>query len=196
MANWCRSILRVIGAESDVARFVAFIARDDDNQDGSLTQIADCSLQQRDSGRAKYEVLTKWTPPLDPLTEVSRQFPELTLHLEWDQPGDGLLGCATIVNGTRNVLELDDLVRLARYLLREVFPQRYRDEWEDEDGCEADLELGWEILREAVRLHCGVHEHEDEEDDGWTEVREFGRHLVRDWIGAKEEAVNWSEEGF
>ena len=59
MANWCRSIVRVIGLESDVARLVAYIARDEDEQDGSLAQIADCSLQQRDKGRAKYKVLTK-----------------------------------------------------------------------------------------------------------------------------------------
>ena len=115
--------------------------------------------------------------------------------MEWDQPGDGLLGCATIADGTRNVLELHDLCGLP-----DIYYGRSIDNVFKASGrmtlCEADLELGWEILREAARLHCGVNEHEGEEDDGWTEVREFGRHFVRDWIGASVETIDWAVEGF
>ena len=109
MANWCRSIVRVLGPEPDVARLVAHVEQEDEDQDGSLAQIADCYVMQRASGRAKYEVMTKYRPPLDCLAEASRQFPTLTLQVEWDQPGDEQLGCAVIADGNRNVLELDDL---------------------------------------------------------------------------------------
>jgi hypothetical protein len=156
-------------------------------------EIAECCLQQRAPECAKYEVVTKWTPPLDRLAEISRQFPDLTLQVEWDQPGDGLLGCAVIMDGDRNVLELDDLVRWARTKRREVYPQHFYDGDDDE----ADLELGWEILREACRLHFGVQRDEHEEPAVLTDVRQFARHAVREWIGAtQEDSVNWSQEGF
>ena len=192
VANWCRSIVRVLGTESDVARFVAHIDEEGEAQE----DIAECCLEQRIPGRAEYELITKWTPPLDRLAEISRQFPTLTLQVEWDQPGDGLLGCAVIMDGNRNVLELDDLVRRARTRIREVYPQHFHDG--DDDG--ADLELSWELLREASRLHCGVQR--DEQDDAnesavVTDVRQFARHAVREWIGAtQEDSVNWSQEGF
>lgn len=197
MANGCRSIARVLGPEPDVARFVAHVEQEDEDQDGSLTQIADCYVMQRASGRAKYEVMTKYRPPLDYLAEISRQFPTLTLNIEWDQPGDELLGCAVLVNGNRNVLELDDLVRCARDRVREVFRQQFQDEWEDDTGCEADLVVGWEILREASRLHCGGQgdEQEEREDNLWTDVREFARREVReDWSSLVEGIVADAEQ--
>ena len=202
MANWCRSIVRVLGPEPDVARLVANIEQEDEDQEGSLTQIADCFLMQRATGRAEYEVVTKYRPAIDHLAQISRQFPVLTLQVEWDQPGDGLLGCAVIVGGNKNVLELDDFVRCARNKLREVYRERFRDEWEDHAGCEADRVLGWEILREASRLHYGDQRDEQEEraDYGWPELKEFARHEVRDAFDAakrKSEGLGlWQEQGF
>ena len=94
------------------------------------------------------------------------------------------------------VLELDDLVRRARSRLWEVFRQRFRDEWEDDAGCEADLVLGWEILREASRLHCGdPGDEEVRQENDWPEVREFARHVVRDAFDAAKRG-RWQEEGF
>lgn len=186
MGLMCRNIVEVLGPESDVARFVAYVEQEDDEQEGSLTYIAECGLLRRAPGRARYELVTKWTPPLDLLAKISRQFPLLTLQVEWEQPADELFGCAVIVDGNRNAIELNDLVRNARNGLREVFQQRFQDDWDDQSGCEAELVLGWDILKEASRLHCGVHldEHDGEEDDGWTEVRQFARDVVREWSEA------------
>ena len=197
MANWCGTILRVFGPEPDVAGFVAYVEQEDEERAGSLTQMAECCLEQRSSGRANYEVLTRWRPPLDQLTEASSQFPAVTLHLEWDQPGDELLGCAVIKDGNRNVLELDDLVRNARETLRVVFRQQFLNEWDD-IADEADLVLGREILREASRLHCGdPGDAQAEREDRWRDVRAFARQVVRDFFGAVKQGPHcWQKDGF
>ena len=84
----------------------------------------------------------------------------------------------------------------ARDRIREVFRQQFRDEWEDDAGCEADLVLGWEILREASRLHCGdPGDEQARRENDWTEVRKFARHVVRDAFDVGKRG-RWQEEGF
>ncbi len=112
MASWCRSVVQVLGLETDVAQFVGFLGpndydRDEDDPDGPLTEIAEVGLLQRALGRVEYELVTKWQPPLAELTDLSRQFPRLTLQVNWEQHGDALFGCAIIADGNKNVLELD-----------------------------------------------------------------------------------------
>jgi hypothetical protein len=182
MANWCRSIVTVLGSEPEVARFVDYLGPDENEDEGvPLTLIADCYLRQRTPGRAEYELLSKWSPPLDPLTEVSRQFPSLTLQVEWEQPGDDMLGCAVISDGHRNVLTLDHLLEYAKERFREVYQERFRDEWEDDEG-EADVAMSWEILREATRRFFAEQQDEQKEEaDGlWAVARGFARQVVEE----------------
>ena len=180
MANWCRSIVRVLGPEADVARFVDYLGPDE-NEDESvpLKQIADCCLVERVSRRVEYEVITKYRPPLDPLTEVSRQFPSLTLQVEWEQPGDDMLGCAVISNGNRNVLTLDHLLEYAKERFREVYQERFQDDW---DESHADVAMSWEILREATRRYFAEQQDEQKEEaDGlWAVARGFARQVVQE----------------
>jgi hypothetical protein len=194
MANGCRSIVRVLGPEPDVVRFAAYVARQEDDQEEdqdeedeqdeddkheSLLHIAEFCDLERTSGSAKYEVLTHWSPPLDALTDTSRQFPTLTLEVEWEEPGMDLLGCAVISDGNRSVLTLDHLLEYAKERFREVHRERFQDEWEDEG--DADVALSWEILREATRRYFGGQQDEQEEgDDLWTVAKVFARQVVEE----------------
>jgi hypothetical protein len=126
--------------------------------------------------------MTKSRPPLDDLAQISRQFPTLKLQVEWDQPGDERIGCATIENGTRDVLELDDLLRDAKDKLQEVCPERLRDALEDDQG-DAEVALRWEMWREACRLYFGGQQDEQKEENEegvWAVARDLARQMVRE----------------
>ncbi len=207
MANWCRTVLRVLGPEPDVARFAALVVQDEDNEEGSLTQLVEICEMERSPGRAKCEVLTKWRPPLDALTAVSRQFSALRFQADWQEPSDHLVGCAVIADGDANVMELDDLVRRAKNTLREAYRQAYGDGWDSntrlaDHAYEAETQLEWEILGQSSRLFCGEEweEQGEHEDNGRRDVRELARLAVRDAFDAtkrdSESQHCWWKEGF
>jgi hypothetical protein len=179
MANWCRTVVRVLGPEPDVVGFVAFVEHEDEGKDGTLTALAECSLDRRAPGRAKYELISKWRPPLDALTQASERFPSLALQVEWEEPAGGVLGCAVIANGNKTVLDLDDLLAHAKEKFRDIYQDRLRYEWNDNDD-HADVALSWEILREATRRFFSVEQREEEADDVWAAAKALARQVVQE----------------
>lgn len=199
MANWCRNIVRVLGPAPEVDRFVSYIEQEDEEKEGSLTYIADWCLESRDACRAEYEVLSKWRPPLAILSEASRHFSELTLQVEWEQPADGLLGCAVLSNGNMQVLELDTLLEFTKEVLRAAYQRYVQDEWE---AGHAEVVISLEMLRESSRLFFGNQRDEQDEEVDTDEdaLREYARQVVRAVFNERklkaELSRNWNEEGF
>lgn len=151
MPNWCRNIVEAVGPDRDVARFVGFAVRRKEEQDTRFTEQFETGLLHQERGRAKVEVMSRWEPPLAVFAEVSEQYPMLTFRIEWEEPGSGLIGCASIASGNGKVIELDDVVRLARDTLRERFREQHGDDWEQKDGLEEVVsELDYEITQQTV----------------------------------------------
>lgn len=178
MANWCRTVLRVLGPEPDIARFAALVAQDEDDGDeeeGSLIQLAEICEMERSPGRAKFEVLTKWRPPLEALAALSREFPALRFQADWQEPGCGLVGCAVVADGTVDVCELDDLLWDAENRLRESYRRRHVAGWEENEVTDIDTvewEFEWGVLQEVARQFFGEREAEahDAEKPDWREA--------------------------
>jgi hypothetical protein len=152
-------VVEVTGPESDVARFVEFAVRREE-EDTHFTEQFETGLLHRERGRARVEVISRWKPPLEVFADVSRKIPMLTFGVKWEEPGCELFGCASIASGDGSVIELDDVVRLARDRLRERFREQYGDNWEQRDGLEdavseLDFEIGQQMVSEASRLLCG-----------------------------------------
>jgi hypothetical protein len=153
-------MVEAVGPEADVARFVEFAVRGEEEEDTCFTEQFETGLLHRERGRAKVEVMSRWEPPLEVFANVSEQFPMLTFGIEWEEPGTGLIGCANFASGNGKVFELDNVVRLARDTLRERFRERHGDDWEQNDGLEEAVselhsEITQQIVTEASRLLRG-----------------------------------------
>lgn len=201
MANWCRTVLRVLGPELDIARFAACVAQDEEDgyEGGTLTQLAEICEIERGQGRAKFEVLTKWRPPLAPLVELSREYPTITFQVDWQQPGDELVGCAVIVDGAADIRELDDRVRDAKNRLREYYRLLHGDGCEGDDGIDiddAEVELEYEILQESARRFFGEHPEGQGERRGErrSEVCELARIVVQEALFQESGQADRSQE--
>ena len=98
MANLCGNQLRVRGPEEDIDRFVKVAVVEDaaeevvfDEFDGCVT---DCNERQ-----VEIAFLSRHSPPLRFLVDLSRQYPILTFYLEWDEGGVGLFGAVFVEAG-------------------------------------------------------------------------------------------------
>jgi hypothetical protein len=60
-----------------------------------------CNAQIVDEGQGyvMYEFDTAWTPPLEFIEQVSKDWPALSLHLEYNEPGNAFHGTAEAKGG-------------------------------------------------------------------------------------------------
>ena len=152
MANNCNNIIIVSGDDTVRINDMFHRAMEYNNEYGYGWLPEDDDIEALDYQHYLFDVerqdkdvwrcWTKWSPPIDELCIISRSYPNVTFHMEWDEPGFSLYGKCVITNGV-----LTSLVELSKEELEQVQYDEEEDHyvWTRPDGTVETFECDSEI---------------------------------------------------
>lgn len=115
MANLCACDLTITGPKVELDRFKKAL----EEQDKDLLSKC-CWLEKHNEfygsvlkedafewdDQISFPMDTKWSPPLQKLAVVSKDYPGLTFEIRWEEGGNQVYGTATILDGTCNSTDM------------------------------------------------------------------------------------------
>lgn len=152
MANNCNNIIIVSGDDTTKINDMFHRAMEYNNEYGYGWLPEDDDIEALDYQHYLFDVerqdkdvwrcWTKWSPPVDEFLVISRSYPSVTFHMEWEEPGMGLYGKCVITDGV-----LVSLVELTDEELEQVQYDEDNDHyvWTRPDGTVETFECDSEI---------------------------------------------------
>lgn len=152
MANNCNNIIIVSGDDTTKINDMFHRAMEYNNEYGYGWLPEDDDIEALDYQHYLFDVerqdkdvwrcWTKWSPPVDEFLVISRSYPSVTFHMEWEEPGFSLYGRCSIADGV-----LVSLVELTDEELEQVQYDEDNDHyvWTRPDGTVETFECDSEI---------------------------------------------------
>lgn len=178
MPNWCENKLKVQGPANEIARLKETASSGEREEEFSFDNLLakpkeidaapydpvgynwerknwgvkwgpiESNLQNETSELLIYSFLTAWSPPIRGILSISKNYPELTFTLYYEEPGNAFMGRSIIKNGT-----IDD--RCLEYMDEEDRPssedELYTEEYKvDFEASEKLMEQQEEAMMKAI----------------------------------------------